>query len=223
MGVCGEIVGLALTRELVLRHPDITVTLLEKEPVLGPHASGRNSGVLYSGIYYPPSSLKAPLCAEGSREMAAYCDAHSLLNMLLERARANGAYAEIADRQGLKALEPESFTAFGLALWVPDTSVIDPRKVLDHLKEELMEAGGWNSGWAGSDRDRSCPQRGPHEGGKYSFLCSSDQCSGTFFPTGSPVFSGLTAIRSFLSRAFLTSWTRSRGSLFDDSCIRFPT
>ncbi|MCI0447147.1 FAD-dependent oxidoreductase, partial [bacterium] len=66
------IMGLAITRELRKRHPFSSIALLEKENALGKHASGRNSGVLHSGIYYPAGSLKAKLCAEGAREMAAY-------------------------------------------------------------------------------------------------------------------------------------------------------
>ena len=65
------IVGLTIARELKLRHPDAAVTVLEKESEPGRHSSGRNSGVLHSGIYYPPESLKAKVCSDGAREMAA--------------------------------------------------------------------------------------------------------------------------------------------------------
>ena len=64
------IVGLAVARELKRRHPADHVVVLEKEDALGEHASGRNSGVLHSGIYYPEGSLKGAMCAEGARERA---------------------------------------------------------------------------------------------------------------------------------------------------------
>src|SRR5712691_8198184 len=72
------IVGLSIARELKRRNTAARVVLLEKEPAVGLHASGRNSGVLHSGIYYPAGSLKGQLCAAGAREMAAYCDEHAL-------------------------------------------------------------------------------------------------------------------------------------------------
>ena len=59
------VVGLAIARELKLRYPDQGVTVLEKEPAPGMHSSGRNSGVLHSGIYYPPDSLKAKTIQRG--------------------------------------------------------------------------------------------------------------------------------------------------------------
>jgi len=102
----GGIVGLAIARELLSREPKQRIAIFEKEPELGKHASGRNSGVLHSGIYYPPASLKGRLCTEGSRLMREYCDERKLpiarigkvvvpanaagddqLDVLLERAR----------------------------------------------------------------------------------------------------------------------------------------
>ena len=67
------IVGLAIAIEIKRRQPAASITLLEKESQPGLHASGRNSGVLHSGIYYPEGSLKARLCGQGAREMAQYC------------------------------------------------------------------------------------------------------------------------------------------------------
>src|SRR5688500_20295091 len=72
------IVGLSIARELKQRSPDATILVCEKEPALGRHSSGRNSGVLHSGVYYPAGSLKARVCAEGGRELAAYCETHAL-------------------------------------------------------------------------------------------------------------------------------------------------
>ena len=68
----GGIVGLATARALLLRSPERRVVLLEKEPGVARHQSGRNSGVIHSGIYYRPGSLKARLCRAGSSSIAAY-------------------------------------------------------------------------------------------------------------------------------------------------------
>ena len=63
------IIGLAVAHELTRRRPGASITLVEKEDSLASHQTGRNSGVIHSGIYYPPGSLKARLCAAGSRSM----------------------------------------------------------------------------------------------------------------------------------------------------------
>jgi L-2-hydroxyglutarate oxidase LhgO len=72
------IVGLAMARELKQRQPQARIAIFEKESTLGCHASGRNSGVLHSGIYYPPQSLKAKLCVEGAELLGHYCEAEGL-------------------------------------------------------------------------------------------------------------------------------------------------
>lgn len=151
----GGIVGLAIARELLSRDPKQRIAVLEKEPELGKHASGRNSGVLHSGIYYPPASLKGRLCTEGARLMREYCDDRKLpiarigkvivpsseaedgqLEVLLERARANGARAEI-----VRARDYEPEARDGRALFSPDTAVVDPKRILASVAEELRGAG----------------------------------------------------------------------------------
>src|SRR5712692_3741248 len=72
------IVGLATARELLNRHPGLRLTMLEKEPRVAVHQSGHNSGVIHSGIYYTPGSLKARLCVEGGRALMQFCDEHEL-------------------------------------------------------------------------------------------------------------------------------------------------
>ena len=76
--VGGGIIGISIARELRHRHPDRSVTVLEKEPACGLHASGRNSGVLHAGFYYTADSLKARFTRDGNRALAAYCDAKGL-------------------------------------------------------------------------------------------------------------------------------------------------
>ncbi|MEW5942665.1 MAG: L-2-hydroxyglutarate oxidase [Pseudomonadota bacterium] len=154
------IVGLTLAREIKHRNPGSRITVLEKESTYGVHSSGRNSGVLHSGIYYPSDSLKAKVCVTGMRELRDYCLQHGLpikhigkvivptreedgkqLDLLLGRGRANGATVELIDEQQLRELEPEARSATGQALWSPDTAVIDPMAVLKRLVEELTAQG----------------------------------------------------------------------------------
>src|SRR3954451_4620535 len=67
------IIGLAVARELLTRHPGRSVSVLEREHDIGFHQTGHNSGVLHAGIYYKPGSLKARLCTAGAPELLAYC------------------------------------------------------------------------------------------------------------------------------------------------------
>ena len=116
--VGGGILGLATAWQLQRQDPRLTVTVLEKEAVPGQHQSGHNSGVLHSGIYYRPGSLKARNCVAGRRMMLAFCEEHGVavkvcgkvivavdsdelarLDALVDRGRANGVGCErIAQR-----------------------------------------------------------------------------------------------------------------------------
>ncbi|HSR26513.1 MAG TPA: FAD-dependent oxidoreductase, partial [Candidatus Eisenbacteria bacterium] len=72
------IVGLASARELLRRRPGARLAVVEKEPRVGVHQTGHNSGVIHSGVYYAPGSLKARLCVSGARELYAYCEANGI-------------------------------------------------------------------------------------------------------------------------------------------------
>src|SRR3954470_13420460 len=75
IGVVGAgIIGLAVARRLTELRPGAAVTVLEKEPAIAQHQTGRNSGVVHAGIYYAPGSLKARLCVEGARDLHAFCE-----------------------------------------------------------------------------------------------------------------------------------------------------
>ena len=76
--VGGGIVGLATAYQLSRSHPDQRVVILEKEPKLALHQTGRNSGVLHSGIYYKPGSLRAENCRIGKEAMEAFCAEHDI-------------------------------------------------------------------------------------------------------------------------------------------------
>ena len=76
--VGGGIVGLATAYQLTGQFPDMQVTILEKEAELGVHQTGHNSGVLHSGIYYKPGSLRAMNCRTGKRAMEEFCEAEGV-------------------------------------------------------------------------------------------------------------------------------------------------
>ncbi|HEV2866479.1 MAG TPA: L-2-hydroxyglutarate oxidase [Allosphingosinicella sp.] len=154
------IVGLAVARELKRREPKARVLVLEKEDRPGRHSSGRNSGVLHSGIYYPAASLKARVCGQGAREMAEFCRKRGLplrrigkvlvptqaadasqLDLLAHRAAANGVEVERLDGAALRRLEPEVGSASGEALFVPGTSVVSSAEVMAALVDEVVKAG----------------------------------------------------------------------------------
>ena len=154
------IIGLSVAKELKARRPKSKVLVLEKEQMPGLHSSGRNSGVLHSGIYYPPDSLKAKVCRQGSLEMAAYCkerklplsqigkillplnanDAHQL-DLIEDRAPKNGVLVHRLDRKALSKKEPEARSATGEALFVPGTSVGDSSAVINAIYKECLLAG----------------------------------------------------------------------------------
>src|SRR5580704_12593972 len=74
----GGIVGLAVALEITKRFPRLRLLLLEKEDRVGRHQSSHNSGVIHSGTYYKPGSLKAKLCVEGARAMVQFCREHGI-------------------------------------------------------------------------------------------------------------------------------------------------
>jgi L-2-hydroxyglutarate oxidase len=157
--ICGGgIIGLTLARELVSRGAE-NIVILEKENGLGWHASGRNSGVLHAGIYYPAGSLKAKLCLRGNRLMKEYCRVKGLplretgkvvvaqhegqlpaLEKLHATACHNGAIVELIDEQELESREPLART-HRLALYSADTAIVDPRAILQSLAHDLGATG----------------------------------------------------------------------------------
>ncbi len=152
------IIGLTVALELRNRYPDQSIVILEKESGLGCHASGRNSGVLHSGIYYPENTLKAKLCADGAKMLSAYCeenklpinrvgkvivpvktDQDELLDILCSRGRSNQALVEIIDSHQLKEIEPEAYSITGRALHSPNTAVFNPIEILNKVADDLQQ------------------------------------------------------------------------------------
>jgi L-2-hydroxyglutarate oxidase LhgO len=161
VGVVGAgIIGLAVARRIGELRPDATVTVLEKEPEIAVHQTGRNSGVVHAGIYYAPGSLKARLCRRGVELLRPYLEERALpyeecgklvvaldgaelerLRELERRGHANGVpglrWVEGAE---LREIEPH---AAGIAgLHSPSTGITDYRAVAQSFAEDVRGAGG---------------------------------------------------------------------------------
>jgi L-2-hydroxyglutarate oxidase len=158
--VGGGLVGLATAYKLPLRCPSARVTVLEKEDKVCAHQSGHNSGVLHSGLYYKPGSLKARLAVSGIREMVAFCQQHAVpheicgklvvavdesevprLRSLQERGTQNGLEGlRLLNREQMREIEPH---VGGLeALRVPQEGIVDYAKVSEALQQEITAKGG---------------------------------------------------------------------------------
>lgn len=155
----GGIVGLAAAMDLLRKRPGASLILLEKEDRLAAHQTGHNSGVIHSGIYYAPGSLKAELCRRGAEATKDFCTEHGIpcevcgkllvatnaaesarLDALYERARINRIQVERLDSSELKKREPH---IVGLAaLFVPATGIVDYKKVAEAMGKVIRSAGG---------------------------------------------------------------------------------
>lgn len=155
----GGIVGLATAYRLQERYPNVSVTILEKEGSLAFHQTGRNSGVLHSGIYYRPGSLRATNCREGKKAMIEFCEREGVaydicgkvivavdeseltnLQSIFERGQANGVQCEIIGAERLHELEPHS--AGIKAIHVPEAGIVDYPAVCEKLAARIREKGG---------------------------------------------------------------------------------
>lgn len=153
------IVGLATANELTRRKPAAKLIVVDAADALASHQSGRNSGVLHSGIYYRPGSLKARLAVVGRDRMVEYCRARDVahevcgkvivataaselerLGALAERAAANGVDAIRLSAEQVREHEPHCAAIGGL--WVGSTGVCDFVGVCDALARDVGDAGG---------------------------------------------------------------------------------
>ncbi|QDU57434.1 L-2-hydroxyglutarate oxidase [Aeoliella mucimassa] len=157
--VGGGIVGLATALRLTERFPQLSVTVLEKESEIAQHQTGHNSGVLHSGIYYKPGSLKATNCRAGKLAMEAFCAEHEIafdicgkvivavdesdlpaLQNIYERGQANGVRCEMIGTERLAELEPH---VQGVkAIHVPEAGIVDYVQVCQRMAEQIKLAGG---------------------------------------------------------------------------------
>lgn len=154
----GGIVGLATAWQLSQRNPDLKLALLEKEAALAFHQTGRNSGVIHSGIYYKPGSLRARNCRDGKLALEAFCDTYNVawrrtgkvivaahdyqrpqLKSIYERGQQNGVDCSIIDINRLKELEPHC--AGTAAIHVPEAGIVDYPGVCQQLGRLLRDAG----------------------------------------------------------------------------------
>jgi len=156
----GGIVGLSVAMQAARRLPQLRIAVIEKEPDIARHQSGHNSGVIHSGIYYKPGSLKARMCVDGAAEMIEFCRHHGIphrvcgkviiatndkevtrLEQLFCRGQSNGISGiTLLNRDALRAIEPH---AGGVrALRVPGTGITDYVAVCRKYAELFLANGG---------------------------------------------------------------------------------
>ena len=154
----GGIVGLATAWQLSQLRPDWKLVVIEKEATLAFHQTGRNSGVIHSGIYYRPGSLRARNCREGKLLLEQFCTEHQIawsrtgkvivatqenqlsqLQKIFERGQQNGVQCQLIDRDRLLELEPHC--AGIRAIHVPESGIVDYPGVCQKLAELLKASG----------------------------------------------------------------------------------
>jgi len=158
--VGGGIVGLATGYKLIAARPDLKIAILEKESQLALHQTANNSGVIHSGLYYKPGSLKAINCIQGYHELVTFCEEENipyeitgkvvvatrdsqkpLLTMLMERGLENGLTGtRNISLEELKEYEPHC-TGVG-AIHVPQTGIVDYLQVALAYGRKIVQLGG---------------------------------------------------------------------------------
>lgn len=155
----GGVIGINLALHAKRHYPDAGVTLVEKEPDCGMHASGRNSGVLHAGFYYTADSLKARLTRDGNRQLTDYCLERGLginrcgklvvakndaelpvIDELLARASHNGVELYEVSESEAREIEPR-VRFYGRALFSPTTASVDPRELMRAFVSDAEAAG----------------------------------------------------------------------------------
>lgn len=154
--VGGGIVGLSSAYKLQLRNPQLKILVLEKEDKLSTHQTGRNSGVIHSGLYYKPGSYKARLCVHGRRELVEFSKTHGVNHDVCGKVVVATAESELPfldkifglgqqnDVRGIEKIngdqirEIEPFCAGIAGIWVPVTGIIDYPGVVYKLAELLQ-------------------------------------------------------------------------------------
>ncbi|MBT3637304.1 MAG: L-2-hydroxyglutarate oxidase [Opitutae bacterium] len=154
----GGIVGLATAYRLLKSHPGKRVVIVEKEASLAKHQTGHNSGVLHSGIYYKPGSLKAVNCRKGKLAMEDFCKEHGIehelcgkiivalneeeiprMEKIYQRGKDNDVKCEIISRERMLEIEPH---AAGIqAIHVPECGIVNYRQVCERMGEWIGQTG----------------------------------------------------------------------------------
>ena len=155
----GGIIGFGTALGIQRKNPELKICVIEKDEVVSNHQTGHNSGVIHSGIYYKPGSLKADFCVEGRASMAEFCIEHGLkynkcgkiivayeeeefprLENLYERGVANKVKGlEIIGPERIKEIEP--YAAGLKALYAPNTGIVDYREITEKYAQISMENG----------------------------------------------------------------------------------
>ena len=184
--VGGGIVGLASAYKLQKSYPHLSIVVFEKEDRLAAHQTGRNSGVIHSGLYYRPGSYRAKNCVNGRKQLVAFAKEYNIkhdvcgkvvvavskdelprLDKIYETGKANGLEGvEKIDTKRLKEIEP--YVEGIAALWVPEAGIIDFVGVTNKLAELIKEIN------PNSDIKISCEVQS-FNGGEVSVIYTSDE------------------------------------------------
>ena len=152
----GGIVGLATAYQLTQKSPKLKIAVIEKEPSLALHQTGHNSGVLHSGIYYKPGSLKAINCRQGKKVMEQFCKDQGIdyelcgkiivalneeevprMQNIFQRGQENGVNCKLISREEMLEIEPH--VAGVQAIHVPECGIVNYKQVCLRLGEIIKE------------------------------------------------------------------------------------
>lgn len=153
------VVGLSIAAELAQRFPGSRIIVVDKEPQVAKHGSGRNSGVLHAGFYYTADSMKARFTRNGNERWKLFACEHGLklrecgklvvarseqelegLDELKRRGDANGVKTQLIDEHQAHEIDPCAKT-FTRALWSPNTASVDPKECMRALVDEVKRKG----------------------------------------------------------------------------------
>jgi L-2-hydroxyglutarate oxidase len=155
----GGIVGLATTYQILKKYPSKKVIVLEKEKRIAAHQTGRNSGVIHSGIYYKPGSFKATNCRRGKKALEQFCTENNVpfqkvgklivatdsveegkLLDIYQRGKDNEIDCKLLTKEEMLAIEPNVSGVCGIH--VPETGIVDYKKICDCLVDKINNMGG---------------------------------------------------------------------------------
>lgn len=156
-GIVGITIGIKIKEKL----KGSKVIIIEKEELSIKHGSGRNSGIIHSGVYYPSETLKAKLCIEGAKQLKNYVKNKKLwidecgkiliptdetsyrnLDLLIDRAKKNNVEANLISNIEAIKLEPNISPNFEKAILIPFTSIVNPKEVMNSLLKDFINLGG---------------------------------------------------------------------------------